>query len=61
MVNTSVPIQNPDHSSRGVHSQEMPGTEVQLGWVAIFELRYGDGSQFLPSGIKIGIDFQTPV
>ena len=22
--------------SQGVHSQEMPGTEVPLGWVAIF-------------------------
>ena len=42
-------------------SQEMPGTEVPLGWVAIFELRYRDGSRFLPSGIKIGIDFQTLV
>ena len=30
--------------ARGVHSQEMPGTEVPLGWVAIFELRYRDGS-----------------
>ena len=28
----------------GVHSQEMPGKEVPLGWVAIFELRYRDGS-----------------
>ena len=26
--------------SQGVHSQEMPGTEVPLGWVAIFELGY---------------------
>ena len=33
----------------GVHSQEMPGTEVPLGWVAIFEFKYRDGSRFLPS------------
>ena len=53
----------------------MPGTKVPLGWVAIFELRCRDESQFLssgigmgldfchllPSGIKIGIDFQTLV
>ena len=50
----------------------MPGTEVPLGWVAIFELKYRDGSRFLPFGIrmsrnffpsgkKIGTDFQTPV
>ena len=39
--------------SRGVHSQEMPGTEVPLGWVAIFELRYRDGSRFLPFGIRM--------
>ena len=44
----------------------MPG---MLGWVAMFELSYRDGSaiwyedgsQFLPSGIKIGIGFQTLV
>ena len=56
----------------GVHSQEILGTGVPLRWVAIFELRYygwasifaiwyKDGSQFLPSGIKIGIDFQSLV
>ena len=39
----------------GVHSQEMPCTEVPLGWVAIFELRYRDGSQFLPSGRQVKI------
>ena len=27
----------------GVHSQQMPGTEVPFGWVAIFELVYRDG------------------
>ena len=31
------------------------------GWVSISAIWYKDGSQFLPSGIKIGIDFQTPV
>ena len=41
----------------GVHSQEMPGTEVPLGWVAIFQLRYRDGSRSLPFGIKIGRNF----
>ena len=43
--------------SRGVHSQEMPGTEVPLGWVAIFELRYRGGSRFLPFGIKMNHNF----
>ena len=41
----------------GVHSQEMPGTEVPLGWVASFELRYRDGSRFLPFGIRMGRNF----
>ena len=41
----------------GVHSQEMPGKEVQLGWVTIFELRYRDGSRFLPFGIRMGRNF----
>ena len=31
------------------------------GWVSISAIWYKDGSQFLPSGIKMGIDFQTPV
>ena len=48
-------------SHPGVHSKEMPRMEVPLGWVAIFELRFGDGSLFLPSGITISIDFQVPV
>ena len=46
----------------------MPGKEVPLGWVAIFELRYRDGSRFLPFGIRMGRNFcltyksfQTPV
>ena len=39
----------------------MPGTEVPLGWVAIFEIRYKDRYRFSNSGIKIGIDFQTLV
>ena len=30
----------------------MPGAEVPLGWVSIFDLRYRDGSQFLPFGIS---------
>ena len=47
----------PNIPSRGVHSQEMPGTEVPLGWVAIFELRYRDGSRFLPFGIRMGCNF----
>ena len=33
----------------------MPGTEVPLGWVPIFELRYRDGSLFLPFGIRVAI------
>ena len=37
-----------NETARGVHSQEMSGTEVTLGWVAIFELRERDGSRFLP-------------
>ena len=41
----------------GVHSQEMPGTEVPLGWVAIFELMYRDRSRFLPFGIRMGRNF----
>ena len=45
------------HVAPGVHSQEMPGTEVPLGWVAIFELRYRDGSRFLPFGIRMGRNF----
>ena len=49
----SVPIKR----ARGVHSQEMLGTEVPLGWVAIFELRYRDGSRFLPFGIRMGRNF----
>ena len=32
----------------------MPGTEVPLGWVAIFQLRYRDESRFLPFGIRMG-------
>ena len=43
--------------SPGVHSQGIPGTEVPLGWVAIFELRYRDGSRFLPFGIRMGRNF----
>ena len=42
---------------RGVQSQEMPSTEVPLRWVAIFELRYRDGSLFLPFGIRMGRKF----
>ena len=38
--------------SRGVHSQKMPGTEV-----AIFEVKYRDGSRFLPFGIRMGRNF----
>ena len=41
--NSSRPFQN-WLSTPGVHSHEMPGTEVPLGWVTIFELRYRDGS-----------------
>ena len=37
----------------GVNSQEMSGTEVPLGWVATFELRYRDGSRFLPGWVAI--------
>ena len=44
-------------SQGGVHSQEMPGTEVPLGWVAFFDLRYRDGSRFLPFGINMGRNF----
>ena len=36
------------------------GAQVQ-GWVSISAIWYKDGLQFLPSGIKMGIDFQTPV
>ena len=32
-----------------------------LGWVSISAIWYKDRSQFLASGTKIGIDFQTPV
>ena len=45
------------YNARGVYSQEMPGMEVPLGWVAIFELRYRDGSRFLPFGISMGLNF----
>ena len=45
----------------GVHSQEMPGTEVPLGWGAIFELRYRDGSLFPPFGIRRGRNFYPQV
>ena len=51
-VNANVLIYRP-----GVHSQEMPGTEVPLGWVAIFELRNKGGSRFLPFGIRMGRNF----
>ena len=44
-------------SPQGVHSQEMPGAEVLLGWVTIFELRYKDESRFLPFGIRMGHNF----
>ena len=45
--------------TRRIHSQEMPGSEVPLGWVAIFELRYRDGyrSRFLSFGIRMGRNF----
>ena len=43
--------------SQGVHSQEMPGTEVPLGWVAIFELGYAYESRLLPFGIRMGRNF----
>ena len=47
----------------------LPGSSLpRNAWYAgaarmghIFELRYRDGFRFLPSGIKIGTDFQTPV
>ena len=32
-----------------------------MGMVSISDIWYKDGSQFLPSGIKMDIDFQTPV
>ena len=31
--------------------------EVTLGWVAIFDLRYRDGSRFLAFGIRMGRNF----
>ena len=47
--------------SQGVHSQEMPGTEVPLGWVAIFELGYMYGSRLLPFGTRLGRNFSYQV
>ena len=45
----------------GFTSQEMPGTEVPHGWVAMFEFRYRDGSRFLPFGIRMGRNFYHQV
>ena len=61
---------NTSEMTPGVHSQEMPGTELLLDGsqflssgidFSISAIWYKDGSQFLPLGIKRGIDFQTPV
>ena len=56
-ANCPVVVHADDTDVPGVHSQEMSGTEVPLGWVAIFELRYRDGFQFLPFGIRMGCNF----
>ena len=49
-----IDVQIQTFTSRGVHSQEMAGTEVPLVWVASFELKCRDGSQFLPFGVRAG-------
>ena len=43
--------------NRSLKAQSTDFTEVPLGWVAIFELRYRDGFQFLPFGIRMGCNF----
>ena len=46
-----------DLTPGGFTPKKLSGTEVPLGWVAIFELRYRDGSRFLPFGIRMGRNF----